>query len=100
MSLRVHRQVGSLGEVLSEQAIGVLVGTALPRTLRIAEVHIDVGRQAKPPMIGLSFDTGINIFVGIGRWADFGDGDDMLVRSSENMIDLTEAELLWSGLTH
>ena len=52
MSLRVYRQVGSLGEVLSEQAIGVLVGAALPRTLRIAEVNIDVRRQAKPPMIG------------------------------------------------
>ena len=31
MGLRVHRQVGSLREVLSQQTIGVLVGTALPR---------------------------------------------------------------------
>ncbi len=52
MSLAVHRQVGSLGEVLSEQTIGVLVGTTLPRALRIAEVNINVGRQAKPSMIG------------------------------------------------
>jgi len=52
MRLAVRRQVGPFGEVLAEQAIGVLVGTALPRALRIAEVNIDVGRQAKPPMIG------------------------------------------------
>ncbi len=51
MSLRVYGQVGSLGEVLSEQAIGVLIGTTLPRALRITEVDIDVGRQAKPSMI-------------------------------------------------
>ena len=41
IGLRVCRQVGSLGEVLSEQAIGVLVGTALPRTAWVAEVNID-----------------------------------------------------------
>ena len=50
-SLRVCRQVCPFGEVLSEQAIGVLVGTALPRTLRITEVNVDVCRQAKPSMI-------------------------------------------------
>src|SRR6267154_926333 len=44
MGLRVHRQVGSLRKILSQQAIGVLIGTALPRTLRIAEVNVDVGR--------------------------------------------------------
>lgn len=48
---RVYRQVSSLGEVLFEQAIRVLIGSALPRTLRIAEVDIDIGRQAKPAMI-------------------------------------------------
>ncbi len=51
MGLRVYRQVGSLGEVLSEQAVGVLVGTALPRAARVAEVNIDVRRQAKAAMI-------------------------------------------------
>jgi len=45
MGLRANRQVGSLGKVLPEQAVGVLVGTALPRTLRIVEVHRDVGRR-------------------------------------------------------
>src|ERR1035437_2812006 len=41
IGLRVHRQVSSLRKVLSQQTIGVLVGTALPRTLRIAEVNVD-----------------------------------------------------------
>ena len=44
MSLRVYRQVGSLGEVLSQQAVGVLIGSPLPRTSRIAEVNINVCR--------------------------------------------------------
>src|SRR6266446_1373790 len=44
MGLRVHRQVGSFRKILPQQAIGVLVGTALPWTLRIAKVNIDVGR--------------------------------------------------------
>src|SRR6266849_2162778 len=44
MGLRVHRQVGSFRKILSQQAIGVLVVTALPWTLRIAKVNIDVDR--------------------------------------------------------
>ena len=51
MGLRVNRQVGSLRKVLSQQTIGVLVGTALPRTLRVAEVDLDVSRQRKSSMI-------------------------------------------------
>jgi hypothetical protein len=51
MGLRVHRQVGALRKVLSQQTIGVLVRPALPRTLRIAEVNIDVGCQRKSSMI-------------------------------------------------
>src|ERR1039458_7155935 len=38
IGLRVCRQVGSLRKVLSQQTIGVLVGTALPWALRITEV--------------------------------------------------------------
>jgi hypothetical protein len=44
VSLRIQRQVGPLREVLLQQAIGIFIGTALPRTLRIAEVNVDVGR--------------------------------------------------------
>src|SRR5664280_1914629 len=51
IGLRVRRQVGSLRKVLSQQTIGVLVGPALPRTLRIAEVNVDIGRQRKSSMI-------------------------------------------------
>src|SRR4051794_18685682 len=36
----VSREVGALGEVLPEQAVGVLVGAALPGALRVAEVHL------------------------------------------------------------
>ena len=45
--LRVYRQVRSLGEVLSQQPISVFIGSTLPRTLRIAEVDINVARQGK-----------------------------------------------------
>src|SRR3984885_1031015 len=51
MCLGVDRQVCPLGEVLAQQAIGVLVGAALPGALRIAEVHGDVGCQGKSSMI-------------------------------------------------
>src|ERR1700687_5140215 len=51
MGLRVHRQVGSLRKVLSQQTVGVLIGSALPRTLRITEVNVDVGCQRKSSMI-------------------------------------------------
>ena len=52
LRLCVHRQVGSLDKILPQQAVGVLIGSTLPRTLRVAEVDVDIGRQGKPPMIG------------------------------------------------
>ena len=39
--LRETGKVGALGEILAEQAIGVLVDTALPRAMRIGEVDRD-----------------------------------------------------------
>src|SRR6266436_6778162 len=51
MGLRMHRQVGAVRKVLSQQAIGVLVRPALPRALRIAKIDVDVGRQRKATMI-------------------------------------------------
>src|SRR5947208_10615174 len=51
MGLRMHRQVGALRKVLSQQTIGVLVRSALPRALRIAKIDVDVGRQRKATMI-------------------------------------------------
>src|SRR5947207_3906362 len=51
IGLRMHRQVGALWKVLSQQAIGVLVRPALPRALRIAKIYVDLGRQRKAAMI-------------------------------------------------
>src|SRR5476649_874719 len=51
MSLRMHRQVSSLRKILSQQTIVILIRPTLPRTLRIAEVDGDVGRQRKSSMI-------------------------------------------------
>src|SRR6266480_6786928 len=51
IGLRVHRQVGAAREVLSLQAIGVLVRPALPWALRIAKIYGDFGRQRKATMI-------------------------------------------------
>src|SRR5882757_8502745 len=51
MGLRMHRQVGALRKVLSQQAVGVLVRAALPRALRIAKIDVDFGRQRKATMI-------------------------------------------------
>src|SRR5216683_7902215 len=75
MSLRVHREVGSLRKVLSQQTIGVLIGTALPRTLRIAEVDVDVGRQGKSSMVGKFFA------------AVPGQGFIQLIRQSPGLLD-------------
>jgi hypothetical protein len=51
IGLRVHRQIGALWKVLSQQAVGVLIRAALPRALRIAKIDVDVGRQRKAMMI-------------------------------------------------
>ena len=51
LRLAVHGQVSPLRQVLPQQTVGVLVGTTLPRTLRIAEVNVDVGRQRQAPMV-------------------------------------------------
>src|ERR1700730_11073938 len=45
LGLRVHGQVSPLRQVLPQQT------TTLPRTLRIAKVNVDVGRQRQAPMI-------------------------------------------------
>ena len=41
-------EVGALGEVLAQKAVGVLVRAALPGALRIAKVDCGVGRQGTP----------------------------------------------------
>src|SRR5258708_35069820 len=51
IGLRVHRQVGALRKVLSQQAIGVLVRPTLPPALQIAKIYVDFGRQRKATMV-------------------------------------------------
>ena len=46
------REIHPFREVLSEQAVGVFVGTPLPGTLWITEVNLDVGRQCETLVIG------------------------------------------------
>ena len=50
--LRVYRQIRSLRKILSQQPIGVLIGSALPGASRVAEIDLDVRRQAKRLVIG------------------------------------------------
>src|SRR6267154_562805 len=49
--LRVRGQVSSFRKILSQQTIGVLIRTALPRALRIAKIYVDLGRQRKATVI-------------------------------------------------
>src|SRR6266566_1964374 len=55
MGLGVRRQIGSVREVLPQQPVGVFVGSALPRALRIAEIDGDVGFHGEALMIGEFF---------------------------------------------
>lgn len=42
------REICSLVEILPEQAVGFLVGAALPWTVRVGEVDLDAGHLGKP----------------------------------------------------
>lgn len=41
--LVMHRQVRALGQELAQQPVGVLAAALLPRAVRVAEIHADVG---------------------------------------------------------
>ena len=49
--LAIDRQVRALGQILTQQAVGVLAGAALPGAMRVAEInaHAGVGRQVGMP---------------------------------------------------
>ena len=49
------REIHSFREVLPKQAVGVLVGAALPRTLWITEVDLDVRVQGEAFVISHFF---------------------------------------------
>jgi cobalt-zinc-cadmium efflux system outer membrane protein len=70
MILRVHRQVGPLPKVLSQQTIGVLIGSALPRTLTAQRNAELILARLKPiPDVHLS-----------AGWRHFQDTNDNAVR--------------------
>ena len=50
-SLSMLRQVSSSRKELAQESVGVLVRSALPGALRIAEVDLDVGLHTEPLMI-------------------------------------------------
>ena len=51
----VHGQVGALGEVLAQQAVGVLVGAALPWAVRVGEVDLNAGVDRQLGVLGEFF---------------------------------------------
>ena len=48
LCLREAGEIGALGEILAQQAIGILVDAALPRAVRIGEIHGDASDFGKP----------------------------------------------------
>src|SRR5258708_24983955 len=50
--LTVDREVGAFWQVLTQQPVGILTGAALPRAVRIAEVHAHAGGGAELLMPG------------------------------------------------
>ena len=42
----------ALGEILTQQAVGVLVGTALPRCVRVGEENAHAGGEGQPLVVG------------------------------------------------
>ena len=48
--LGVARQIDPLGEVLAQQPIGIFIGPALPRTMRVGEKHSD-GQPLRQPFV-------------------------------------------------
>ncbi len=52
MTLTMDREVRAPWEVLPEQTVGILVRAALPGALRVAEVHLHAGGNAKLSVAG------------------------------------------------
>jgi hypothetical protein len=53
--LRVARQVGSFGEILTQESVGVFVATALPGCVWVTEVDIDSGLDGEARVLGHLF---------------------------------------------
>ena len=68
--LAVHRQVRPFGQVLPQQPIGVLTGTALPRAVRIAEVDLHARALGEALMARhlAALVVGQRLAQGVRRW--------------------------------
>ena len=51
LCLAVHREVRAFRQTVSQQPVGFLVRAALPGSVGIAEVDIDLGGQRQSPVI-------------------------------------------------
>ena len=70
VGLGMHREVGALGKVLTQQAVGVLAGTALPGAVRVAEIDLHAGLRSE---FGVSGHLGAAV-IGQALAHRFGDG--------------------------
>jgi hypothetical protein len=55
LALRVPRQIGTLGQVLAQQPIGVFVGAALPGAVRVGKEDLDRQPLSQALMLGHLF---------------------------------------------
>ena len=67
-------EVGAFGEILTEETVGVVVGAALPWTLGVAEVDVEVGVCAELSVLG-HFGS---LVPGLGAAELLGQGGDRL----------------------
>ena len=73
--LVMHRQIGALGQELAQQSVGVLATALLPRTVRIAKVHLHarglterlVPRHLSALVVGERFTQGRSHRIELGR---------------------------------
>ena len=66
LTLCVPRQVRTLGQVLAQQPVGVLVGAALPRAVRIGKEDQDCESAGQPHVLGHLFPPIIG--QGFSQW--------------------------------
>ena len=50
--MRVPGEIDPLWEVLSKQSVGIFVGPALPRALRVAEIDLNIGGHGESLVVG------------------------------------------------
>src|ERR1700736_5767338 len=83
IGLRITGQVGFLGEVLSQQPVGVFVGASLPGALRITEEDLHIGghgdgRRPKSPSRQRNVHTGRGCIYPAAWWPSLAPASDPL----------------------